>query len=128
MNQWLHMCWNACICRVWRKQRRFQPLNLPDQVCQVSACSPLDIPCAHVYSTTSSIHQFQPKLKPTACISINMCSLHAVLAHTTVLVSLSDYLIRVFGQPHKFSPQPTHVLLVGVCMQADCPAVLLSVY
>ncbi|KAL6754342.1 hypothetical protein V8C86DRAFT_2704194 [Haematococcus lacustris] len=31
-----------------------------------------------------------------------------------VLQNLSDYLIRVFGQPHKFVPQPTHVVLVAL--------------
>ncbi|GFH13378.1 uncharacterized protein HaLaN_09252, partial [Haematococcus lacustris] len=36
------------------------------------------------------------------------------LACAGLLQNLSDYLIRVFGQPHKFVPQPTHVVLVAL--------------
>mmetsp|Transcript_1147 Transcript_1147/g.2716 ORF Transcript_1147/g.2716 Transcript_1147/m.2716 type:complete len:95 (+) Transcript_1147:69-353(+) len=76
----------------------------------------LFLPSAYIFASVVCLLQFQVLFQ---LLQLGVTKLHSVSALAFVKPVTGvfiDHLVRVFGQPHKFVPQPTHILLVALIL------------
>lgn len=76
----------------------------------------LILPSAYMLAAVLALLQFQVILTLLQQGAIRIKSVGALSAVAPFIGGLSDHFVKVFGQPHKFVPQPTHVILVALMM------------
>jgi len=63
-----------------------------------------------------SLLQFQVVLTLVAQGAAKIKSVSALKLVQPATAALADMLVKIFGLPHKFVPQPTHVILVAILL------------
>ncbi|KAF5832803.1 hypothetical protein DUNSADRAFT_11212 [Dunaliella salina] len=74
------------------------------------------LPAAYIFASVVALLQFQVLFQ---LLQVGITKLHSVSALAfakPVTGVFMDHLVRVFGRPDKFVPQPTHVLLVALIL------------
>ncbi|KXZ50335.1 hypothetical protein GPECTOR_17g976 [Gonium pectorale] len=72
------------------------------------------MPLLYLLLSTFVMLQFSVVLSLVGVAGVKVRSIGQLAAIEPVITTLVDYLTRVFGPLHKFTPQPTHILLMAV--------------
>uniref|UniRef100_A0A7S0X3B7 Uncharacterized protein n=1 Tax=Chlamydomonas leiostraca TaxID=1034604 RepID=A0A7S0X3B7_9CHLO len=76
----------------------------------------LFLPSIYIAGALAALLQFQVLFTLAMQGFSKVKTIEALAFAKPGVMAISDYLIKVFGQPHKFVPQPTHVLLVALIL------------
>ncbi|KAG2427715.1 hypothetical protein HYH02_014546 [Chlamydomonas schloesseri] len=72
------------------------------------------LPVAYLLIGTFSLLQFSAILQLVSQGAVKVRQMKQLAPIEPVVTTLVDYLTRIFGPLHKFTPQPTHVLLAAI--------------